>query len=134
YGWGELRETNITACKLSTIVELRLEPVMADPLPETLEAIANADLITLGPGSLYTSLITNLLVREIPEALAASRATKVFVCNLMTQANESLGLTASQHIEKIMQHAVGVRAPIFDYALINTGAISAAWLGECACE
>ena len=84
-------ETNITASKKS-IVELRLEPETADPLPETLEAIANADLITLGPGSLYTSLITNLLVRGIPEALAESGATKVFVCNLMTQANESLGL------------------------------------------
>jgi uncharacterized cofD-like protein len=107
---------------------------MADPLPETLEAIANADLITLGPGSLYTSLITNLLVRGIPEALAASRATKVFVCNLMTQANESLGLTASQHIEKILQHAVGVGGPIFDYALINTGPISAARLEQYARE
>jgi len=118
-------ETNITASKHS-IVELRLEPATADPLPETLEAIANADLITLGPGSLYTSLITNLLVRGIPEALSASRATKVFVCNLMTQANESLGLTASQHIEKIMQHAVRAQSPIFGYALINTGPISAA--------
>ncbi|HTC74346.1 MAG TPA: gluconeogenesis factor YvcK family protein [Edaphobacter sp.] len=126
-------ETNITASKRS-IVELRLEPETADPLPETLEAIANADLITLGPGSLYTSLITNLLVRGIPEALAASRATKVFVCNLMTQANESLGLTASEHIEKIMQHAVGTQAPIFDYALINTGPISAARLAQYARE
>jgi uncharacterized cofD-like protein len=107
---------------------------MADPLPETLEAIANADLITLGPGSLYTSLITNLLVRGIPEALAASRATKVFVCNLMTQANESLGLTASQHIEKIMQHVGGTQAPIFDYALINTGPISASRLAQYARE
>jgi len=126
-------ETNITASKRS-IVELRLEPETADPLPETLEAIANADLITLGPGSLYTSLITNLLVRGIPEALAASPATKVFVCNLMTQANESLGLTASEHIEKIMQHAVGVNAPIFDYALVNTGPISAARLEQYARE
>ena len=126
-------ETNITASKRS-IVELRLEPEMADPLPETLEAIANADLITLGPGSLYTSLITNLLVRGIPEALAASRATKVFVCNLMTQANESLGLTASQHIEKIMQHAAGTQSPIFDYALINTGPISAERLERYARE
>src|SRR5207245_5979884 len=123
----------IAACKQS-IVELRLEPATADPLPETLEAIANADLISLGPGSLYTSLITNLLVRGIPEALAASPATKVFVCNLMTQANESLGLTASQHIEKIMQYTGGTQSPIFDYALINTGPVSAAWLGECACE
>jgi uncharacterized cofD-like protein len=116
-------ETSITASKQS-IVELRLEPAKVDPLPETLEAIANADLITLGPGSLYTSLITNLLVRGIPEALAASRATKVYVCNLMTQANESLGLSASQHIEKILQHAGSVRTPIFDYALINTAPIS----------
>jgi uncharacterized cofD-like protein len=126
-------ETNITASKHS-IVELRLEPETADPLPETLEAIANADLITLGPGSLYTSLITNLLVRGIPEALAASPATKVFVCNLMTQANESLGLTASQHIEKILQHAVGTQSPIFDYALINTGPISAVRLAQYARE
>ncbi len=103
-------------------------------MPETLEAIANADLITLGPGSLYTSLITNMLVRGIPEALAASRATKVFVCNLMTQANESLGLTASEHIEKILQHAGRVKVPIFDYALINTGQISAIRLEQYARE
>ena len=126
-------ETNITASRRS-IVELRLEPATADPLPETLEAIANADLITLGPGSLYTSLITNLLVRGIPEALAASRATKVFICNLMTQANESLGLSAAQHIEKIMRHAAAARSPIFDYALINTGPISAARLEQYARE
>jgi uncharacterized cofD-like protein len=126
-------ETNITASKRS-IVELMLEPATADPLPETLAAIANADLITLGPGSLYTSLITNLLVRGIPEALAASRATKVFVCNLMTQANESLGLTASQHIEKILQHVGEPRSPIFDYALINTGPISAMRLEQYARE
>jgi 2-phospho-L-lactate transferase/gluconeogenesis factor (CofD/UPF0052 family) len=58
----------------------------------------------------------------------------VFVCNLMTQANESLGLTASQHIEKIMQHAVGTQSAIFDYALINTGPISAARLEQYARE
>ncbi len=126
-------ETNITASKQS-IVELMLEPEEADPLPETLGAIAQADLITLGPGSLYTSLITNLLVRGVPEALAASRATKVFVCNLMTQANESLGMTASQHIEKIMQHSGGGSSPIFDYALINTGPISPVRLEQYARE
>jgi uncharacterized cofD-like protein len=99
-------ETNITASP-HRIVELMLFPADAEPLPGTLEAIANADLITLGPGSLYTSLITNLLVRGIPEAIAASKATRVYVGNLMTQANESLGLTASQHIEKILQHCSG---------------------------
>jgi uncharacterized cofD-like protein len=116
-------ETNITASR-KRIVQLMLEPATAHPLPETLEAIAHADLITLGPGSLYTSLITNLLVRGIPEALAESKAVRVYVCNLMTQANESIGLTAAQHIEKILHHAGATSRPIFDYALINTAPIS----------
>lgn len=126
-------ETNITASP-RRIVELMLDPSDAKPLPETLEAIANADLITLGPGSLYTSLITNLLVRGVPQAIAASRATRVFVCNLMTQANESLGLSASQHVEKMLQHAGSVGAPIFDYALINTAPISPILLDKYARE
>jgi uncharacterized cofD-like protein len=126
-------ETNITASH-RRIVELMLEPFDAQPLAEALDAIAHADLITLGPGSLYTSLITNLLVRGIPEALAASRATRVYVCNLMTQANESLGLTASQHIEKILQHAPGASQPIFDFALINTTPISPLLLAQYARE
>ena len=114
-----------------------LEPADALPLPETLEAIASADLITLGPGSLYTSLITNLLVRGIPEALAASSATRVYVCNLMTQANESLGLTASQHIEKILEHCGSHAhggARIFDYALINTAPIRPETIAQYARE
>ena len=123
-------ETSITASKKS-IAELMLSPTDAQPLPETLEAIASADLITLGPGSLYTSLITNLLVRGIPEAIAASNATRVYIGNLMTQANESLGLTASQHIEKILDHA-GAR--IFDYALINTASIKPETLAQYARE
>jgi uncharacterized cofD-like protein len=86
------------------------------PLPQTLEAIARADLITVGPGSLFTSLIPNLLVHGIPEAIAASSGIKVYICNLMTQANESLGLTAADHIHALHDHAHG---PIFDFALIN---------------
>jgi uncharacterized cofD-like protein len=126
-------ETNITASP-HRILELMLDPADAEPLPGTLDAIANADLITLGPGSLYTSLITNLLVRGIPEALAASKATRVYVGNLMTQANESLGLSASQHIEKILQHCGTAQAPIFDYALINTAPISPTLLEQYARE
>jgi uncharacterized cofD-like protein len=115
-------ETNITASRQS-IAELTLDPSIAEPLPETLDAIAQADLITIGPGSLYTSLITNLLVRGVPEALSAARGTRVYIANLMTQANESLHLTASQHIERIYDHA---RQPIFDYALVNTAPVSEA--------
>ena len=126
-------DTSITASK-KHIAELMLNPSTARPLPETLQAIAKADLITLGPGSLYTSLITNLLVRGIPEALADSRATRVYVCNLMTQANESIGLTAAQHIEKILQHAPRASRPIFDYALINTKPISPTLIAKYASE
>jgi uncharacterized cofD-like protein len=108
-------ETNITASK-GRITELFLVPPDVDPLPQTLEAIATADLITIGPGSLFTSLIPNLLVHGIPKAIAASPAIKVFVCNLMTQANESLGLSAADHIRALSRHAQG---QIFDYALIN---------------
>jgi uncharacterized cofD-like protein len=113
-------ETNITASK-DQIVELTLDPSSVDPLPETVAAIAEADLITLGPGSLYTSLITNLLVEGIPEALAAAKGTRVYIANLMTQANESLHLTASEHIERIYAHT---GKPVFDYALINTASVS----------
>ena len=85
-------------------------------LPGTLEAIEHADLITVGPGSLFTSLVPNLLVRDVSRAIAQSRAVKVFVCNLMTQANESLGLSASDHIRALYKHA---RHQFFDYALVN---------------
>jgi uncharacterized cofD-like protein len=123
-------ETNITASH-HRICELTLEPAGAEPLPETLDSIARADLITLGPGSLYTSLITNLLVKGIPEALAAARGLRVFICNLMTQSNESLGLTASQHIEKIYEHT---GQAIFDYALVNTAPVSQTLLRNYARE
>lgn len=113
-------ETNITASH-QRIVELRLDPPCPAPLPETLEAIERADLITIGPGSLYTSLITNLLVEGIPAALTNARGLRVYVCNLMSQANESLGLSAADHIEKIYEHT---RAPIFDCALVNTAPFS----------
>jgi uncharacterized cofD-like protein len=126
-------ETSITASP-HRILELTLEPDTAEPLPGALDAIANADLITLGPGSLYTSLITNLLVHGIPQAIAASKATRVYVGNLMTQANESIGLTAPQHIEKIFQHAGSADRPLFDYALINTAPISPTLLEQYARE
>jgi uncharacterized cofD-like protein len=108
-------ETRITASK-GKIRELFLVPPDVQPLPQTLDAIAAADLITIGPGSLFTSLIPNLLVRGIVDAIINSNAIKVYVCNLMTQANESLGLSAADHIRALNRHA---HAQLFDYALIN---------------
>ena len=113
-------ETNITASKVR-IQELFLVPPNVDPLPQTLEAIASADIISIGPGSLFTSLIPNLLVHGIADAIVNSPAIKVYICNLMTQANESLGLTAADHIRALNSHA---RKHIFDYALINRTPVS----------
>ena len=127
-------ETKITASK-GRIRELFLVPPDVGPMPQTLEAIANADLITIGPGSLFTSLIPNLLVRGISQAIVESKATKVYICNLMTQANESLGLTAADHIRALTRHAQG---PIFDYALINrtpaSDELKAKYASEGACQ
>src|ERR1700756_227010 len=114
-GTRVLGETKITASK-GRIQELFLVPPDVEPLPQTLAAIANADLITIGPGSLFTSLIPNLLVRGIARAIVNSPAIKVYICNLMTQANESLGLTAADHIRALNRHA---QAQLFDFALIN---------------
>jgi uncharacterized cofD-like protein len=113
-------ETKITASK-GRIHELFLVPSDVQPQPQTLQAIASADLITVGPGSLFTSLIPNLLVRGIPQAIAASSAVKVYVCNLMTQANESLGRTAADHIRALNRHAGG---QVFDYAMLNSRSMS----------
>lgn len=123
-------ETQITASR-KHIEELMLDPPDASALPETIAAIERADLISVGPGSLYTSLITNLLVQGIPSALANARGTRVYIANLMTQANESLGLTASEHIERIYDHT---RAPIFDYAILNTAPFSSQTIARYAAQ
>jgi uncharacterized cofD-like protein len=114
-------ETNITASN-RRIVELRMAPINAKPAAAALHAIEDADLITIGPGSLFTSLVPNLLIRDLSRAIKESRAMKVYVCNLMTQANESLNLTASQHIQALYKHA---RHEFFDYALVNETPASA---------
>src|ERR1700688_4266957 len=127
-------ETKITASK-GRIRELFLVPPDVGPMPQTLEAIANADMITIGPGSLFTSLIPNLLVRGITQAIVESPATKVYICNLMTQANESLGLTAADHIRALNSHA---QKQIFDFALINrtpaSAELQAKYASEGACQ
>ena len=101
----------------SRIAAVRLVPGDCTPLPETLAAIARADLITLGPGSLFTSVLPNLLVHGIPEAIEASPAAKVYFVNLMSQPGETTGFTASQHVDAVQRHA-GRR--LLDYAVVNT--------------
>ena len=86
------------------IRRVRLVPRRVKPLPEVLDAIARADLILLGPGSLYTSVIPNLLVSGVAEAIRKSRATCVYISNLMTQPGETSGFTAADHVRAIQQH------------------------------
>ena len=86
------------------IHHVRLLPEHSPALPDALEAIRRADVILLGPGSLYTSVIPNLLVDGISEAIQASRALKIYVCNIMTQDGETEGMTASDHVAALLEH------------------------------
>src|ERR1700733_9564211 len=106
----------------SRIRRIHLQPRHCEPLPETLAAIEEADLITFGPGSLFTSLIPNLLVDGIVPAIQRSRALKAYFVNLMWQPGETIGFRASDHVEAIHRHA-GVR--LIDVAVVNTRPISA---------
>ncbi len=110
-------ETNIAHSPIK-VKRIALSPVDAQPLAEVLEAIETADVIVIGPGSVYTSVVPNLLVHGIPEALHRSRAKKVYICNVMTQPGETDGFSAADHVKAIEGH---VPRPIFDYILVNTG-------------
>ncbi len=109
-------ETNIAHSPLK-IKRVTLVPEDACPLQAVLDAIAKADVIVMGPGSVFTSVIPNLLVRGVPEAIRRSKAKKVYVCNVMTQPGETDGFSASDHVRAIERHA-GTR--IFNYVLVNT--------------
>jgi uncharacterized cofD-like protein len=105
-----------------SIKRLYLEPETCHPMPEAIEAIENADLITIGPGSLYTSLLPPLLVHGVAEAIGRSRATRVFVSNLMTQPGETSGFSATHHLRELQKYAPAVR---FDHMILNDQIISA---------
>ena len=93
------------------------KPVNA--LPESVEAILTADVIIFGPGSLYTSIITNLLVEDIPSALKRSEAKKIYIANLMTQKGETKGYTLKDHVKEIEKYA----QVKMDYVIANIGEI-----------
>ncbi len=113
-------ETHISASKLP-IRNLRLEPEQCLPLPEALKAIRAADIITVGPGSLYTSILPNLLVAQVARVIGRSRATKIFVNNLMTQPGETDGYNARKHLETIQKYAPEIH---FDFVVVNNRRIS----------
>ena len=108
-------ETQISASR-APIHRLHLEPEQCLPLPEALQAIRAADVITVGPGSLYTSILPNLLVARVAAAIGESRATKMFICNLMTQPGETDNYTARQHLETVSSYAPEIH---FDFVIVN---------------
>ena len=119
-------ESKIFCCKKEQdcrIRQVRLLPEHPRALRAAAEAIENADMVVLGPGSLYTSIIPNLLVDGIVEAIQASDGLKVYVCNVMTQEGETEGYTVSDHIEALFHHSA---AGLFTLCLTNSSPISAA--------
>jgi uncharacterized cofD-like protein len=113
-------ETQISASR-APIKKLRLEPEQCLPLPQALRALRSADVITVGPGSLYTSILPNLLVSQVARVIGESRATKIFVSNLMTQPGETDGYTALQHLETLRKYAPEIE---FDFVVVNDRKIS----------
>ena len=109
------------------IERVEVHPNDLDPLPESLEAIEGADAIVVGPGSLYTSILPNLLVKNLTEAIQKSSAKKIYVCNVMTQQGETDDYTASDHVKAIYDH-IGVE--LFDYILVNSAQIPPAALEQ----
>jgi uncharacterized cofD-like protein len=113
-------ETNISRSKIP-IQTIALSPRGAHPLPKAIEAIEEADLILMGPGSLYTSVIPNLLIPEITHAVVRSRAPRVYIANLMTQPGETAHYTLSQHLRAIENH-IGKR--VVNFVVANRKAVS----------
>jgi len=104
------------------IHKVSLNPASAQATPDAIKAIKDAQIIILGPGSLYTSIIPNLLIKEIQDAVVASNAIRVYVCNVMTQPGETEGYSASDHIKALINHS---HPKIFDSCVVNTGEIPA---------
>ena len=97
-----------------------LEPADIEPLSEAVEAINEADAILIGPGSLYTSIMPNLLVPKLAQAIVESSAVKLFVCNVMTQPGETDNYTVKDHLDAIYRH---IGHQLFDYVIVNNGEI-----------
>lgn len=108
-------ESTITAAR-GTIDEVYLDPPFAAPLDEVITAIREADAIVLGPGSLFTSIMPNLLVDQIGREIEAANAIKIYVCNVMTQPGETDGYSASRHVRALLQ---GAKAKICDVVVVN---------------
>ncbi|MFH0826636.1 MAG: YvcK family protein [Candidatus Omnitrophota bacterium] len=105
---------------LRAIDRLSLDPAFPRATPDAIKAIQEAQIVILGPGSLYTSIIPNLLIKEITEAVNAAGAIKIYVCNVMTQPGETDGYSAFDHAKTLIAHS---HPRVIDYCIVNTGEI-----------
>lgn len=117
---GESKIPSEVIVRNTRIKTIAIKPIDAKPLEEAIKAINNADVIIMGPGSLYTSIIPNLLVKGIPEAICKSPAKKVYISNVMTQPGETDGFKVSNHLKVLMDYGV---AENIDYVIANNGII-----------
>ena len=117
---GESKIPSEVIVRNTRIKKIAIKPIDAKPLEEAIKAINNADVIIMGPGSLYTSIIPNLLVKGIPEAICKSPAKKVYISNVMTQPGETDGFNVSNHLKVLMDYGV---AENIDYVIANNGII-----------
>jgi uncharacterized cofD-like protein len=115
----------------SPIRKIFIKPQGASGAPDAIHAIQEAELIILGPGSLYTSIIPNLLIKDIHDAQLTSRVSKIYVCNIMTQRGETDGFKASDHVKELVRHT---HEKVLDSCIINVGTIPAAILEKYARE
>ncbi|MCL5407727.1 MAG: YvcK family protein [Patescibacteria group bacterium] len=113
--WGE--STITIAGHRSPIKKISIHPESASANPDAVRAIEKADVILIGPGSLYTSVIPNFLLKEICRAVASSRAKKIFICNVSTERGETEGYTVADHIKTLINHS---DSQIFDWCLVNS--------------
>jgi uncharacterized cofD-like protein len=118
-GHKAVGETKIVS-QHSPIRRVYLDPVDCKASPESFEAIEHADIIVMGPGSLYTSVLPNLLVTSIMNKIAESKVPKVYVCNVMTQPGETDNYTAFDHLNALITHT---RLDIVDYCIVNIGKV-----------
>ena len=116
--WGESAIT--VAGHRSPVKKISLHPESASANSDAVRTIEKADVILIGPGSLYTSIVSNFLLKEICRAVASSRAKKIFICNVSTERGETEGYTVADHLKTLVDHS---DPQIFDICLINNNIV-----------
>ncbi len=120
---GESKIPRVALEKGQRIKRISIHPTDAAPLEYALNALEEADAIILGPGSLYTSIIPNLLVEGLSEGISKARAVKIYISNIMTQPGETDSYSVIDHVNALLEHAGEFENPLIDYVMVNNGRI-----------